>query len=75
MNHRLCFLLLLMVPGCALTNYQQEGKSARATEQDVITCEDKVLKEHPGLRDVTTKEREALMDDCMQEKGYQLKPR
>jgi hypothetical protein len=67
-------LLLLLLPGCVSTsNYQQEGKSARATEQDLIICEDKVLKEHRVT--ASTKEREALMDECMKDKGYQLKPR
>ena len=68
-------VLLSLLAGCSGMNYQQEGKSASATEQDILVCEDKILAEHDGLRHATAKEKEAWMDHCMKERGYRLKPR
>jgi len=66
-------LLILTLCACAEVNYSQEGKSVRDTERDWFNCEDKVLKEHQGLTHLSAKEKEALMNDCMKEKGYRVK--
>jgi hypothetical protein len=66
-------MVLLTLCGCAEVNYSQEGKSARETERDWFNCEDKVLKEHHGLTNLSAKEKESLMNDCMKEEGYRVK--
>jgi hypothetical protein len=66
-------LLLLLLSACAEVNYQQEGKTAKETEQDVFACENTILKEHQGLQDLTAKDKQVLMDNCMKEKGYSPK--
>ena len=66
-------IVLVVFLGCAEIKYDQEGKSVKETEQDFFGCEDKILAEHEGLRKETAKEKQALLDDCMKEKGYTVK--
>ena len=63
-------LVILLTVGCVESRYTQEGKRAMEAEQDVLRCEDKILKEHQGLVNTTADERQKLRDDCMKEKGY-----
>lgn len=65
------FVVVSLV-GCAESRYAQEGKKAMEAEQDTFQCEDKILAEHQGLRNMSATEKQQLMDDCMRAKGYRL---
>ena len=73
MSKTIWLLLLFLATGCAEVKYHQDGKSIKETEQDYFACEDKILKEHEGLRKETAKEKQTLLDECMKERGYQYK--
>ena len=66
------FLMPLLF-GCAASNYYHESKSGKETEQDLFVCENKILAEHSGLSGETSKQKQELLDDCMKDKGYQVK--
>lgn len=66
-------LVFALCAGCAEARYRQEGKSVKQTEQDTYVCEDTILKEYKGLRNLNDKEIQTLMDRCMQAKGYRTK--
>ncbi len=65
--------LLVILIGCVASRYTHEGKKSFQIEKESLLCEDKLLKEHEQLRNITAAERQALMDDCMKEKGYAVK--
>lgn len=58
---------ILLLTGCAGHQWVQEGKSIRATQDDLFICEDAALKAGPGL---SGQETEARRDKCMEDKGY-----
>jgi len=65
--------MLLLLSGCAETQYEKGGKSVRETEKDLWACEEKILADHHGLRNETAQQKQAYLDECMRDKGYRLK--
>jgi len=57
---------VLLVIGCAVTRWEQSGKTRVQVEEDFFVCEDKAYRD---LR-LTSAERDKLIDKCMAEKGY-----
>lgn len=68
MRIRVLLIGIILLSGCAGRGWVQEGKSARAIEQDSFVCEDAALK---GGADLSGKEIQARADKCMEDKGYQ----
>ena len=73
MRFMIALIAIVLLGGCAETRYAQEGKTVRDAEQDVFACEDKVLAENQGLRNLNEREKQDLMDECMKSKGYSTK--
>jgi hypothetical protein len=62
-------LVFVLFSACAKLPYHQEGKSTQETEQDFVGCESKVL---PTLMQSTEAQVQALIENCMKEKGYRV---
>jgi len=73
MRLKVLMLTAALITACAEARYHQEGKSLGQTERDSFVCENDILKEYQGLRNLNDKEIQTLMDRCMQAKGYRTK--
>lgn len=71
MPFAILFMAVLFLNGCAVAKWEQEGKTLGDVEQDYFVCENTILVEHGGLNSLTVREKEMLVDKCMEEKGYQ----
>jgi hypothetical protein len=66
------FITLLLISGCAVSRWEQEGKTAVQLEQDTFACENMLEKEE-NWEKLTGSEKDALREKCMTEKGYHRK--
>jgi hypothetical protein len=73
MRYLQILLVVLCLAGCAESRYVHERKSIKNTEYDLFVCEDTILKEHQGLRALSAREKQQLLDECMIENGYRFK--
>lgn len=61
-------IALLLIAGCATTpKWEQQGKTPVQADEDAFACS---LDVEANRSNLTDKEREALREKCMVEKGY-----
>ena len=62
-------ITLLLITGCAVSQWEQQGKTALQVDQDSWACDNTLEKEDNWYK-LTGRERDALREKCMTEKGY-----
>ena len=63
-------MTLLFITGCPAVKWEQPGRTQVQVEEDSFACEN-MLEKEKNWDKLTDKERDALREQCMMQKGYQ----
>ena len=63
------FITLLLITGCAVSQWEQQGKTGVQVEEETFACEN-MLEKEKNWDKLTGREKDALREKCMTEKGY-----
>ena len=74
MRLMLVMFTMLVLMACTEARYLKEGKTLKQAEQDLFACENQILVENKGSRNLSDKQIDRLMGECMKSKGYTTNP-
>ena len=64
----------ILLTGCVVMKWEQEGKPLAEVERDHYACEQKFLDEYPFLP-IEDRDKDKFMEQCMRDKGYRRSPK